>query len=73
MSLKHHGKREVLQLINQMEECFDRPFVFDLDKVEPRRGRAASAITPGHWFYGEKKVQVPSWGSTHFECCHVWL
>ena len=25
--------------------------VFDPDKVEPRRGRAASAITPGHWFY----------------------
>ena len=35
-----------------MEECFDRPFVFDLDKVEPRWGRTASAITPGHWFYG---------------------
>ena len=52
MSLKHHCKREVLLLINQMEECFDRPFVFDPDKVEPRRGRAASAITPGHWFYG---------------------
>ena len=50
MSLKHHGKREVLQLINQMEECFDRPFVFDPDKVEPKWHRAASAITPGHWF-----------------------
>ena len=52
VSLKHHGKREVLQLIDQMEECFDRPFVFDPDKVEPRWGRAASAIIPGHWFYG---------------------
>ena len=50
--LKHHSKREVLQLIDQMEECFDRPFVFDPDKVEPRQGRAASAITPGHWVYG---------------------
>ena len=52
MLLKHHSKREVLQLINQMEECFDRPLVFDLDKVEPRWGGAASAITPGHWFCG---------------------
>ena len=52
VSLKHHGKREVLQLINQMEECFNRPLVFDPDKVEPKWGRAASAITPGHWFYG---------------------
>ena len=50
--LKHHGKREVLQLIDQMEECFDRPFVFDPDKVEPKWGRAASAIAPGNWFYG---------------------
>ena len=52
MSLKHHGKREVLQLINQMEECFDRPLVFDPDKVEPKQGWAASAVTPGHRFYG---------------------
>ena len=50
MSLKHHGKREVLELINQMEECFDIPFAFDPDKVEPKWCRAASAITPGHWF-----------------------
>ena len=26
--------------------------VFDPDKVEPRQGRAASAITPGHRFHG---------------------
>ena len=26
--------------------------VFDPDKVEPRWGRAASAITLGHWFHG---------------------
>ena len=26
--------------------------VFDPDKVEPWRGRAASAVTPGHWFHG---------------------
>ena len=52
MSLKHHGKREVLQLIDQMEECFDQPFVFDPDKLEARRGKVASAIPPGHWFYG---------------------
>ena len=51
MLLKHHSKREVLQLIDQMEECIDRLLVFDLDKVEPRWGRAASAVTPGHWFY----------------------
>ena len=50
--LKHHGKREVLQLINQMEECFDRSLVFDPDKLEPKQHRAASAIIPGHWFYG---------------------
>ena len=52
MSLEHHGKREVLQLINQMEECFNRPFVFDPDKVEPKWGRVASATTTGHWFHG---------------------
>ena len=52
VSLKHHGKREVLQLIDEMEDCFDRPFVFDPDVLEPRQGRAASAIAPGQWFYG---------------------
>ena len=26
--------------------------MFDLDRVEPRQGRASSAITPGHWFHG---------------------
>ena len=43
-----------------MEERFDRPFVFDPDKVEPKWGRAASATTPGHWFhvvniYGQRR------------------
>ena len=52
VSLKHHGKREVLQLINGMEDCFNRPFVFDPDVLEPRQGRAANAIAPGQWFYG---------------------
>ena len=33
--------------------------VFDPDGVEPRRGRAASAITPGHWFCG---VNIESGG-----------
>ena len=55
VSLKPHGKREVLQLIDQMEETL----VFDLDKVEPWWGRAASAITPGHWFHG---VNIESGG-----------
>ena len=52
VSLKHHSKREVLQLIDQMEECFNQPFVFDPDKVEARQGKVASAIPLGHWFYG---------------------
>ena len=52
MSLKHYGKKEVLALIDSMEDCFDRPFVYDQDRVEPRRGWAASAMEPGHWFYG---------------------
>ena len=52
MSLKHYGKKEVLALIDRMEDCFDRPFVYDQDRVEPRRGWAASAVEPGHWFYG---------------------
>ena len=51
VSLKHYGKREVLQLIDKMEDCFNRPFVFDPDVLEPRWGRAI-AIAPGHWFYG---------------------
>ena len=33
--------------------------VFDLDKVEPWWGRAASAITLGHWFHG---VNIESGG-----------
>ena len=33
--------------------------VFDLDMVEPRQGRAASAITLGHWFHG---VNIESGG-----------
>ena len=52
MSLKHYGQKEVLALIDRMEDCFNRPFVYDLDKVEPQRGWATSAVEPGHWFYG---------------------
>ena len=33
--------------------------VFDPDRVEPRRGRAVSAITLGHWFCG---VNIESGG-----------
>ena len=52
VSLKHYGKREVHQLIDKMEDCFDRPFIFYPDVLEPRQGGAASAIAPGQWFYG---------------------
>ena len=45
--LKHYGKREVLHLIDQMEDCFDRPFEFNPEAIEStRRVRGASAVEP---------------------------
>ena len=51
--LKHYGKREVLHLIDQMEDCFDHPFEFNPEAIESsRRVRGASAVEPGQWGYG---------------------
>ena len=51
--LKHYGKREVLHLIDQMEDCFDRPFEFNPEAIEStRRVRGASAVEPSQWGYG---------------------
>ena len=50
--LKHYGKKEVLGLIDSMEECYNQPFSFDPELLEARRGRTGSAIEPGHWSYG---------------------
>ena len=51
--LKHYGKREVLHLIDQMEDCFDCPFEFNPEAIESaRRMRGASAVEPGQWGYG---------------------
>ena len=46
-------KKEVLHLIDQMEDCFDRPFEFNPEAIESaRRTRGASAVEPGQWGYG---------------------
>ena len=51
--LKHYGKGEVLHLIDQMEDCFNWPFEFNLDAIDSaRRVRGASAAEPGQWGYG---------------------
>ena len=51
--LKHYGKREVLHLIDQMEDCFDCPFEFNPEAIESgRRMRGASAVEPAQWGYG---------------------
>ena len=50
--LKHYGKREVLHLIDQMEDCFDHPFEFNPEATESTRTRGASAVEPGQWGYG---------------------
>ena len=51
--LKHYGKREVLHLIDQMEDCFDHPFEFNPEAIESTsRMRGASAVEPGQWGYG---------------------
>ena len=51
--LKHYGKREVLHLIDQMEDCFDHPFEFNPEAIESsRKVRGASAVEPGQWGYG---------------------
>ena len=51
--LKHYGKREVLHLIDQMEDCFNHPFEFDPEAIEStRKVRGASAVEPGQWGYG---------------------
>ena len=53
MVLKHYGKKEVLCLIDQMEDCFDHPFEFDPDAIDSaRRTRGASAVEHGQWGYG---------------------
>ena len=48
--LKHHGKKEVLRLIDEMEDEYDQPFRFN-PKAE-RATRSASAVEPGQWGYG---------------------
>ena len=51
--LKHHGKKEVLCLINQMEDCFDHPFKFDPEAIDSaRKARGTSAVEHGQWGYG---------------------
>ena len=51
--LKHYGKKEVLHLINQMEDCFDHPFEFDPEAIDSAgKARGASAIEHGQWGYG---------------------
>ena len=78
--LKHYGKREVLHLIDQMEDCFDHPFEFNPEAIESiRRVRGASAC--GAWPMGLwhqcvwKKMEVPGQGfrEEHLECCYVWV
>ena len=79
MPLKHYGKKEVLALIDRMEDCFDRPFVYDLDKVEPQRGWAASAVGtrplvlwhPDLW--SSKEVQDQASRGADTECGLVWV
>ena len=52
MVLKHYGKKEVLHLIDQMEDCFDHPFEFNPDAIDTeRRTRGASAVEHGQWGY----------------------
>ena len=51
--LKHYGKKEVLCLIDQMEDCFDHPFEFNPEAIDTaRRTRGASAVEYGQWGYG---------------------
>ena len=51
--LKHYSKKEVLHLIDQMEDCFDHPFQFNPDAIDTaRRTRGASAVEHGQWDYG---------------------
>ena len=51
--LKHYGKKEVLHLIDQMEDCFDHPFEFDPEAIDSaRKARGASAVEHGQWGYG---------------------
>ena len=51
--LKHYGKKEVLCLINQMEDCFNHPFEFDPEAIDSaRKVRGASAVEHGQWGYG---------------------
>ena len=51
--LKHYGKKEVLHLIDQMEDCFDCPFKFDPEAIDSaRKARGASAVEHGQWGYG---------------------
>ena len=56
MSLKHHGERS--PSINWSD---GGDLILDLDKVEPWRGMAFSAITLGHWFH-ERWVNIESGG-----------
>ena len=61
-------------MIDGMEDCFDRPFVFDPDVLEPRRGRAAIAIAPGQWFCGVNiygQARKPQNSSSMGECITV--
>ena len=51
--LKHYGKKEVLHLIDQMEDCFNHPFKFDPEAIDSaRKVRGASAVEHGQWGYG---------------------
>ena len=78
--LKHYGKKEVLCLINQMEDCFNCPFKFDPEAIEPaRKARGASAVEHGLWGYGikvyGKRMEIPAQGNReeHPQCSDVWV
>ena len=51
--LKHHGKKEVLRLVDEMEDEYDQPFRFNPEVVHTERAtRSASAVEPSQWGYG---------------------
>ena len=78
--LKHYGKREILHLIDQMEDCFNHPFEFNPEAIESsRRVRGVSAVEPGQWGLWHQcvweKAEIPGQGfrEEHLECCYVWV
>ena len=77
--LKHYGKKEVLHVIDQMEDCFDHPFEFDPEVIDSaRKVRGASAVEHGQWGYGInvwKEEEVPTQGNReeHPQRSDVWV